>query len=208
MTGERMSGKVHPGMCTPEDPCGGGSQNAEIVQNQMAQITSYYCGPASVREAIAARSVYRNQDQLASEMGTDSDGTDWYNGTYPVRDALNNWLGSQGGQYAAVNLDYSPTQAQINSYKNRLTADIVSAWPLIGNAWEVSGGPHLVGHPQSSTIFHYVELRGYTSSGDNTKYEDTVHGASSISWSAGVPAYSTMDSGTIATIFGGRGYIW
>ena len=39
-------------------------------------------------------------------------------------------------------------------------------------------------------------------------YEDSVHGASSISWSGSVPAYSTMASGTIVTIVAGRGYVW
>lgn len=35
-----------------------------------------------------------------------------------------------------------------------------------------------------------------------------VHGATSISWSSGVPAYSTISSATVATIVGGRGYVW
>lgn len=77
---------------------------------------------------------------------------------------------------------------------------------LVGDAYEVPGGPHLVGHP-NITIYHWFDIRGYTSSGANTEYEDSVHG-SSTSWAGGVPAYSTLSSTTIAKIVGGRGYVW
>ena len=41
-----------------------------------------------------------------------------------------------------------------------------------------------------------------------TDYEDSVHGASSIGWSAGVPAYSSMATSEIVAILGARGYDW
>ena len=69
--------------------------------------------------------------------------------------------------------------------------------------------PHLVGHPQDRTIFHWVAVMGY-SDNDNAayiQYADSVHG-SSVSWAGGVPAYSIMSYSTLATIFDGRGIIW
>jgi hypothetical protein len=35
-----------------------------------------------------------------------------------------------------------------------------------------------------------------------------VHGAPSVGWSAGVPAYSALPSRTIVYILGARGYVW
>lgn len=57
---------------------------------------------------------------------------------------------------------------------------------------------------------HWINIRGYDYAyGYNlTRYEDSVSGASSISWSSGVPPYSTFDSNTMVVILGGRGYIW
>ena len=79
-------------------------------------------------------------------------------------------------------------------------------WPLIGDAYEVVGGLHLVGHPDSN-IFHWFDIRGYANSGADTLYEDSVAG-SSITWAANVPAYSTISSDTVVSIMGGRGYTW
>ena len=103
----------------------------------------------------------------------------------------------------------SASSNAISTYRNDLKMDIYGVRvPLIGDAWEVPGGPHLVGHPTNREIFHWFEIRGYQSSGASTMYEDSVHGAGSISWSGSVPGYSTMASSTIVTIIAGRGYVW
>ena len=70
------------------------------------------------------------------------------------------------------------------------------------------GGPHLAGHPENQEITHWFDIRGYRNYGATTEYEDSVHGASSIGWSAGVPAYSALSSRTIVYILGARGYDW
>ena len=79
---------------------------------------------------------------------------------------------------------------------------------LAGNAYEVPGGPHLVGHPAGQQIMHWFDIRGYAQSGAVTAYEDSVHGAPSIAWGSSVPAYSTLPSTTIVYILGARGYVW
>ncbi|MGI8913159.1 MAG: hypothetical protein ACR2JY_05100 [Chloroflexota bacterium] len=86
--------------------------------------------------------------------------------------------------------------------------DIDAAWPLVGDAYEVLGGPQLVGHPSNYTIYHCFDIRGYNNSGATTMEEDSVSGASSISWSSGVPPYSSLNSNTITDILGARGYVW
>jgi hypothetical protein len=55
---------------------------------------------------------------------------------------------------------------------------------------------------------HWFEIRGYYGSGGTTLYEDSVHGATSISWSGTVPAYSAIGSSAVVSIVSGRGYVW
>jgi hypothetical protein len=115
----------------------------------------------------------------------------------------------QGRNYYVPQPVSSATSSAISTYERDLEMDISSIRaPLIGDAWEVPGGPHLVGHPSGQQIFHWFEIRGYQNSGATTMYEDSVHGAGSVGWSGGVPAYSIMASSTIARIVAGRGYVW
>lgn len=181
-----------------------------IVKNQVAQIKYYYCGPAAVKEALGVQGVGSTQDGLADSLGTTTDGTAWYlgNNDYPVPNVLNARLPGTF-TYVPVNVDYTPTSSQVSNFEGHVVADIYDGYAPIGNAWEVAGGPHLVGHPKDKTIYHYFEIRGYDNSGGDTKYEDSVYDATSVSWYADVTsAYSTMSSSTIATILGGRGYVW
>ncbi|GAC1379080.1 MAG: hypothetical protein NVSMB48_01820 [Marmoricola sp.] len=122
-------------------------------------------------------------------------------------DVLNAYYGYQG-YFSAVDVAYTPTSGEISTYELNLRNDIEGHIPIAGDAYEVPNGPHLVGHPVGATIFHYFEIRGYSNTGGSTAYEDSVHGATSISWSSGVPAYSTLSSSTIVNIVGGRGYVW
>ncbi len=193
--------------------CGGGSypSAASVAANQTPQATSYYCGPASVHEALDALGVSLAQAAAAAALHTTTSGTAWSGGGtspsgYPVPDVLNRY---QGRNYYVPQYVASPTAGAISTYETDLEADIFSLGvPLIGDAWEVPSGYHLVGHPQNQQIFHWFTIRGYQNYGASTMYEDSVHGAASIGWSAGVPAYSTLPSSQIVSIVSGRGYVW
>jgi hypothetical protein len=193
--------------------CGGGSypDSSHLVANQTPQATSYYCGPAAVHEALGTVGISLSQASAATKLHSTTAGTAWSGGGtspsgYPVPDVLNRM---QAQNYYAPQPVSSATSSSIGTYKGDLKMDIYTVRaPLVGDAWEAPGGPHLVGHPTSREIFHWFEIRGYQNSGGSTMYEDSVHGASSISWSGNVPAYSTMASGTIVTILSGRGYVW
>jgi hypothetical protein len=194
--------------------CGGGGglpSSASLTANQTPQVTSYYCGPAAVHEALGALGVSLSQSAAAAALHTSGDGTAWSGGGtspsgYPVPDVLNRY---QSRNYYVPVYVPSATSSAISTYESDLRADIASVKaPLVGDAWEVPGGYHLDGHPGTQQIFHWFEIRGYQSSGASTMYEDSVHGATSISWSANVPAYSTMASSKIVSIISGRGYVW
>jgi hypothetical protein len=184
-----------------------------LSADQNPQKTSYWCGPASVNEALGQMGKWFTQAQLAQELGTTTAGTAWSGGPtstgFPVPDVMN---AHQTRNYYIPNaVSASPSSAEVSSYKAYLVANIsIVRAPLIGDAWEVPGGAyHLVGHPDNRTIYHWFDIRGYTNSGAYTMYEDSVHGADDvIGWAGGVPAYSTMSSTAIVTIVGGRGYVW
>lgn len=190
-------------------PCcdggGGYPASAYFTGNQTPQQTSYWCGPAAVHEALDSMGVDLSQSTLASQLGTTTDGAGWSNSGGPVPTVLNN---HQSRNYYVSQAVTSDGSSAVSTYEEDLEADIYAIGaPLVGDAYEVVGGPHLVGHPNEN-IFHWFDIRGYASSGASTMYEDSVHNATSVSWYAGVPAYSTMSSSTIVTILLGRGYVW
>ncbi len=194
--------------------CGGSGSypsSASIVANQTPQATSYWCGPAAVHEALEALGVSVSQSAAAAALHTTTDGTAWSGGGtspsgYPVPDVMNRY---QSRVYYVPQPVSSATSSAIGTYQRDLEMDIAGLRaPLIGDAWETPTSYHLTGHPNDRQIFHWFEIRGYQSSGASTMYEDSVHGASSIGWSASVPAYSTLPSSQIVSIVGGRGYVW
>jgi hypothetical protein len=181
----------------------------DLAATQRAQINGYYCGPATVSEMLAQMGKRVTQVQAARQLHTTRSGTNWSDDTgYPVPNVLNR--NQQKNNYVAVALPWSPTRAQVRTFETDLVTDINhhGGVPLAGNAYEVAGGPHLVGNPVNQTIFHWFDIRGYKKYGAVTDYEDSVHGASSIGWSTGVPAYSSMASTAIVAILGARGYAW
>ena len=181
----------------------------DLTGTQRAQIRDYFCGPAAVTEMLAQLHVVLHQHAAARDLGTNPSGTDWSNARgYPVPRVLN--AHQTRNRYVAVALPWSPTRAQIGVFRMDLVRDVSrgSGVPLAGNGYEVPGGPHLVGHPAGQTIMHWFDIRGYSQSGAVTDYEDSVHGASSIGWSAAVPAYSSLSTVTIVYILGARGYVW
>lgn len=217
MTAEKRAAEPEGGEAAPSavcGNCGGGGgypSSAHLAANQTPQLTGYYCGPAAVHEALNSVGVGMSQATAADHLNTTTDGTAWSGGGtspsgYPVPDVLNH---HESRNYYVPQAVSAPTSSAISTFKGDLEVDVyVVKAPLIGDAWEAPGGPHLVGHPTNREIFHWFEIRGYQNTGGSTMYEDSVHGASSISWSGSVPAYSTLASSTIVTIVSGRGYVW
>jgi hypothetical protein len=181
-----------------------------LAANQTTQKTEAWCDPASVHEALDAIHISMTQSAAADALGTDGNGTPWFNGSsapvpYPTRHVLNDKIGFT--YYYVVDLPNSPTSAQKAAFAEDLVSDAGQGYPLIGNAYEVVDGPHLVGHP-NELLKHYIEIRGYHDSGSQTNYEDSIHGNTQVGWYANVPAYSQISSDKMTTILGDRGYVW
>lgn len=180
-----------------------------------SQSKTYWCGPSAVAMALRAGGLTSpTQTVLAGQLKTTTNGTDWsgknitaYPATgRPVKDVLNGRFSSFF--YAAVDLSYSPTSAEKANYKSRLVSTVWLDHALVGGAMEVPGGPRLNGHPAGNTqIWHYITMLGYKESGAKTRYGDPASG-SATSWAGNVPAKSDISSNTMATVLGGRGYVW
>jgi hypothetical protein len=198
------AGTCATGLCRTGAPAA-----RDLPATQQAQINGYFCGPATVSEMLAQMGRTMTQRQAAGELGTNVEGTGWSDlSGNPVPRVLNQH--QHRNNYVAVALPSAPTRSQVRAYERNLVTDINhrGGVPLAADADEVPAGPHLVGHPVNQTIFHWFDIRGYQRYGALTDYEDSVHNASSIGWSASVPAYSTLPSATIVDIIGARGYDW
>lgn len=171
----------------------------------------YFCGPASLDEAVTYKGYGMGQDAAATLLKTDSNGTAWSgvyigkgnNTGYPIPDALNYQAGL-GSYYLPVAVPYTPTQTDINNYEFAIKYDIDGAYPVVGDAWEVAGYAHLWNHPTNQTIFHWFDIKGYANSAATTTYVDSAHSV----WSAVQPYNVGFDTPTLVLIVGGRGYVW
>jgi hypothetical protein len=185
-----------------------------IGGTQQGQLNWYYCGPASVSEAVGIQpGISLSQTTAAYLLKTNTDGTAWsgvyanvpakYRTGYPVRDVMNYKLGHFW--YYPIGVPYPPSSGDISSYKSRMTFDIDYDYPVIGDAWEVYNGPHLAGHPNlQQDILHWFTINGYASYGSLTDYMDSA----TTVWST-VYAYNyNFNSATLVSILGGRGYVW
>jgi hypothetical protein len=171
---------------------------------QYKQDTPYWCGPAVVEEmsaTVPGSSPYNlSQATIASYMGTTTNGT----GAGQEVNGLNHFVGVPDfgyNFYGMVWISDPPSAAQKTDFYNHLVADVAVSSPVAGLAWEVVGGPHLVGHPANQNIGHWIEIGGYNST--QVWYADS---ATSV-WSS-VPRYSWYDTNNMEIILGGAGYIW
>lgn len=185
---------------------------------QQSQINSFYCGPATLVITQSARDEVgnRSQTQAGSELRTNTSGTAWYGINanvpdptgYPMPDVLNYRL--PGAGYVPKALPYTPSATDKADFRDHIVHNTSYDYAIAGNAWEVVGGPHLVGHPNRE-IFHWVSVDGHSDDGAGTvQYRDPVGGVptSVISWAGSVPRTATISSDTLTTIMGGRGYVW
>ncbi|MFG3344726.1 hypothetical protein ACGF1Z_06635 [Streptomyces sp. NPDC048018] len=196
LTGYKLSGAIH-----------------------QSQKTSYWCGPATLVITQSAHDGVggRSQQDAATLLKANTSGTAWYGVDinvpgptgYPMADALNYRL--PGAGYVPRALAYTPTAADKATFRQHVTHDTDNDYAIAGNAWEVPGGPHLVGHPNIE-IFHWVAIDGYNTdtAAAQVNYLDPVGGVSTgvISWAGSVPKSAHISSDTITTIMGGRGYVW
>jgi len=200
--------------------CGGGTpSSATVGADQQTQLNNYYCGPATASETLGDLGRSVSQTTAASLLATTTNGTNWAGGdnvphtapgygysNSPMTHLLNYKLGEWW--YGPVPLPWTPTAAQTTTYEGDLEGDILDGYPVVSADLEVAGGPHLNGQPIDESINHWVMIRGYSSYGATTAYEDSATYFDQSPWYWMVPAYSNISSATLVVIMGGFGYIW
>jgi hypothetical protein len=171
------------------------------------QDTSSWCGEATVEEISSTTPgpsrIAIPQSEIASWLGNGrSSGTS----VDQMVAALNHYVGVPDfgwNFYAMVWMNDNPTSAQRSTFLSNVQTDINSFnAPVSGNAYEVAGGHHLVGHP-NQLIFHHFAIGGWNTNSSQIWYTDSA----TTVWSS-VPAYSWYDMYNLETILGGRGYVW
>ncbi len=128
------------------------------IQFQYQQ-TGYWCGPAATRMALSAKmSSPPSQQELANQLPTTTNGTDWIG---QVTRVLNNRLNT--GYYETKEMPNDPpTQAQRNLLWYDIQYDIDRGYAIVANIVAPANN-HPPGYP-NYTIWHYFTVIGYDTS--------------------------------------------
>ncbi|WP_083753052.1 C39 family peptidase [Actinosynnema sp. ALI-1.44] len=148
-----------------------GVQAAKVltIQYQIQQ-TGYWCGPAATRIALSAKTGnLPSQQQLANELPTTTNGTDWIG---QVTRVLNNRLGTSYYETKEMPND-PPTQAQRDLLWRDVVYDIDRGWAIVANIVAPANN-HPPGYP-NYTVWHYFTVIGYDSSNSSVKIADPAN---------------------------------
>lgn len=117
------------------------------------QQTGYWCGPAATRIALSARGILRSQQDLANQLPTTVNGTDWIGQVTRV-------LSGAVGWYETKEMPNDPpTQAQRDLLWRDITLDIDNGYAIVANIVAPPSN-HPPGYP-NTTIYHYFTVIGY-----------------------------------------------
>ncbi|MCA9558961.1 MAG: C39 family peptidase [Myxococcales bacterium] len=141
------------------------------------QQTGYWCGPAATHNALSARRAAPSQQQLANELPTTRNGTDWIG---QITGVLNHHL--DGNPYLTTEMPNDPpTPAQ----RDRLWMDIVTSidnnYPVVANIVAPAHN-HPPGYP-NYTIYHYFTVIGYNADTAEVFIADSANfGGNTLYW--------------------------
>jgi hypothetical protein len=149
----------------PQTSGGGGDGEQETPEAPVERIldydyqvqqTGYWCGPAATRVALSARMTPPTQGELANQLPTTTNGTDWIG---QVTRTLNDRLG--GSYYVTTEMPNDPPTA---AQRERLWQDVIASidanFPIVANIVAPPGNQP-PGYPANQTIWHYFAVVGY-----------------------------------------------
>jgi hypothetical protein len=160
----------------------------------------WFCGPSATYMALTTQMANPpTQDEVATELGTTSDGT---SDIGKVVNVLNKYIA--GASYVTRVITDPPTTAQHDKLKADLVARISKGQPVVAN---VISGWRPPMYPTSGTIYHYIAVLGYDDSGQKALIADPGaegHGGSTA-WN-NVPESYWVDLDDLAVWIAGKGY--
>ncbi len=158
---------ANSGLSTIELTAGAASKVLDI--DFQIQQTGYWCGPTATHNALSARIDAPSQQQLANELGTTRNGTDWIGQITPV---LNAHL--DGNPYATTEMPNDPPS---QFERDRLWQDVVTSidnnYPVVANIVAPASN-HPPGYP-NNTIYHYFTVIGYNADSDEVYIADSAN---------------------------------
>ncbi|GAB3742743.1 C39 family peptidase [Microlunatus parietis] len=147
-----------------EDAAADGNVVVEI--DFQYQETGYWCGPAATRHALSARGVNVSQQQMANELPTTTNGTDWIG---QVTRVLTNYV----GWYETKEMPNDPpTQAQRDLLWRDVMLDLDKGYALVANIVAPASN-HPPGYP-NYTIWHYFTVIGYNPGNQDVLIADSA----------------------------------
>lgn len=142
------------------------------------QQTGYWCGPTATRMALSARMDPPSQQQLANQLGTTTNGTNWIG---QVTQVLNANLGKKVYETREMPND-PPTAAQRNRFWDDIVRSIDANYPLVANIVAPPSN-HPPGYPNNQTIYHYVAIIGYEPDARKVYVADSANfGGNKLYW--------------------------
>lgn len=170
--------------------------------DRIPQETGYWCGPASCQTTLQVLDQWVEEQQLANEMGTSTNGT---NHIGLLADCLNSH--AHNAQWQAVWLENDPpTPQQKETFWKHLKASIDAGFPCPGN-WVSPPGNHPVAVRGSGpnpgyngTIYHYICYTGYA--------EDNGQRYVHVSDSGFAPWQYWVTFEQACTLMPPKGYVW
>lgn len=123
------------------------------------QETGFWCGPGSSQIVLTCRGIHVPERDLALELGTTTNGTDWIGQITRV-------LANRTGQpYVTRDIPNDPpTQAQKDLLWNDVRASIDGGNGVVVNIVAPPGNQP-PGYPRWETIYHYIAVVGYGDEG-------------------------------------------
>src|SRR5574338_1626467 len=133
----------------------------------VTQDTYYWCGPASTQNVLNSRGINVSEPELARQIGTTQNGTDFVGLIVPV---LNRYL---DGGYVAVYMEQDPpTPAQCERLWSDIVRSIDGGYGVVANIVAPPSNYPRAGPPSTNspaysggTVYHYVALMGYSDDG-------------------------------------------
>jgi hypothetical protein len=143
--------------------------NAVVLNfDYQVQANGYWCGPTATRTVISARtSSPPSQSQLASDLGTTTNGTD---SIKQVVTGLNKYIG--GYEYRLM-LNDPPLASEKSALWTDLTRSIDAGYGVVANIVAPASN-HPPGYP-NYTIWHYIAVMGYNADTSEVYIADSAN---------------------------------
>jgi hypothetical protein len=166
------------------------SEKVLSFQYQVQQ-TGYWCGPSATRAVLSARIASPpSQQQLANELPTDTDGTDWIG---QVTKVLDKYI---GGYETREMPNDPPTAAQKSALWSDIVRSIDGGYGVVANIVAPASN-HPPGYP-NYTIYHYIAVMGYDAPTSRVYIADSANfGGNKMYW---------LSFNQLATLIPPKGY--